>query len=716
MQGFGQDTADAAGTIKRRHRPLHVVSAVVLAVLLCVASATGVFTHRLVQHQERQLLRERTEDIGTLLQTAFANIESTLRALGATTTLPAYDPTKFSAAARQVVTSQTATVAMVQQRGDDWSVVASIGPNLAPGQLLGPIRAGALANTPRVAGSGLHLAATGTMSIDGQRRIGFSYHPTTAPADVNLYYEVPLANLGSTPVSRTAPFHEVAVVFYSSAKPTNDDVVLSTATQLPLRGAVVSQAVPFGPDTWTLVVKARQPLTGTVAGDLPWVLVAGGALLAVAIAATVEAVVRRRDYALWLVDQRTQALGESMRALEKAAVTDAVLRRCSAKVTGAPDLADAFTELDVEARELVPVEVSCLALVSDGVVTVVATGGSRVQVAPARWERLLADQSVTASRVATAQLVGFPALGTPDVRTMIWYPFVVSGVVQAVLVLGTMAPDVLLDDHVALVERLGREVSGGLYHLVLLDREREFARRLIELDQLKTEFVGMVAHDLRSPMTVISGFADFMDKNLENLSDDDKRTYLRRISENTKGLAVFVEDVLQVARIESGELRIDARPFDLAELVRKVTDELASVADNRHCQYDMPATLPPAYGDPDRQWQIMNNLVSNALKFSDSTDALEVGITDKGDELEIWVRDHGFGMSDEDAVNVFQKFYRAAQPKGRPKVAGTGLGLYICRALVEAQGGDIHVTTEPGAGSTFMYTIPVARDSEEVVV
>jgi signal transduction histidine kinase len=244
-----------------------------------------------------------------------------------------------------------------------------------------------------------------------------------------------------------------------------------------------------------------------------------------------------------------------------------------------------------------------------------------------------------------------------------------------------------------------------------LERERDANERLRQVDQLKTEFVAMVAHDLRSPMSVITGFADTMLDRWSELDDDHKIEYLQLISRNTRSLAEFVEDVLQVARMESGELHYDVQPFDARRVVARIVRDMQIAQPRMQLTIDAPEQLPTALGDEERNWQILTNLVSNAVKFSEGDPQIRVELRALPEEraVAIAVREHGVGISSEDLPRLFRGFSRGGASR---KVAGTGLGLYIVKSMVEAQGGRIWVQSEPGEGSTFTYTLPIATEED----
>ena len=245
----------------------------------------------------------------------------------------------------------------------------------------------------------------------------------------------------------------------------------------------------------------------------------------------------------------------------------------------------------------------------------------------------------------------------------------------------------------------------------LVEQQEHIIERLRELDRLKTEFVSMVSHDLRSPMATIAGFADTLRYNWDAFPDERKREVLERISRNTGQLSRLVENVLQVSQIESGKLTYDIQAIDMSQLIYRVAAEnsqpVHGVEVENQIQVHVPELLPLARGDEMRQWQILSNLVTNAVKFTPDDQPVDIEVTVTESHIQIAVRDRGIGIRPEDRDKLFQKFSRLGQPEGM-KIKGTGLGLYICKSMVEAQGGEIWVESEVGAGSTFTYTVPIA--------
>ncbi len=237
---------------------------------------------------------------------------------------------------------------------------------------------------------------------------------------------------------------------------------------------------------------------------------------------------------------------------------------------------------------------------------------------------------------------------------------------------------------------------------------KQMIRRLEEMNELRNEFVAVVAHDLRSPMTSISGYAQELLNEWDATEDAEKIEFLKIIVRNTEHLAEFVKDVLQVARIETGEYTYDIRPFDIRSLVQRALDETASASDGQRFEFTVSGDIPPVLGDEDRLWQVLTNLLSNAVKFSPADEPIVVGLSCIDNSVQVAVTDRGIGIANEDQPKLFTKFGRVPNP-GVLKASGNGLGLYICKTLVEAQGGRIRCESSPGRGSTFIFTIPIAR-------
>jgi PAS domain S-box-containing protein len=236
----------------------------------------------------------------------------------------------------------------------------------------------------------------------------------------------------------------------------------------------------------------------------------------------------------------------------------------------------------------------------------------------------------------------------------------------------------------------------------ILEREREAAARLRELDRLKTDLVAIVAHDLRAPVGVIHDSLQLLGADWERMADSDKRSMLHRLAQRTAQLGTLVDDVLDLARIEAGELVVGAQPFDVAAVAERAAADTADPRDDRELTITVEGS-PVAVGDERRTWQVLTNLLSNARKYSPSGTPLGIAIEDVGDAVVVTVVDHGPGIAAEHEALLFTRFGRLPSAAVTP---GSGMGLFIARSLVEAQGGRLWLepTSEPGA--TFRFTLP----------
>ncbi|MFP5353114.1 MAG: ATP-binding protein [Actinomycetota bacterium] len=233
----------------------------------------------------------------------------------------------------------------------------------------------------------------------------------------------------------------------------------------------------------------------------------------------------------------------------------------------------------------------------------------------------------------------------------------------------------------------------------------EAVQKLKDLDRMRNEFVAMVVHDIRTPNAVVTGFLSLLRDNWAQLSPDRIDELLSRAIENTSHISGLVTDMLTAARIDSGEFTFEVVPFDLAEVIYRTVGPVRDTNSSIRFEVEIPPGLPRGYGDAGRQQQILNNLLSNAVKFSPPGSTVVVSAEKKDGSLAVSVRDEGSGISSLDQAKLFKRFSRL---ESRSHVKGTGLGLYISKALVEGQGGTISVDSTPGRGSTFTYTVPIA--------
>jgi signal transduction histidine kinase len=224
---------------------------------------------------------------------------------------------------------------------------------------------------------------------------------------------------------------------------------------------------------------------------------------------------------------------------------------------------------------------------------------------------------------------------------------------------------------------------------------------------MKTNFVATVSHELRTPLTSIYGFAETLLRDDVHFSDDERQTFLRYIASESERLTAIVDALLNVARLDTGDLQVNLAPTDVASLVTEVVEDVEeTVRGNGHSfVVDVPDEPLAAEADADKLRQVCSILVENAVKYSPDGGTVTVEARRRSDKVEVRVVDEGVGIPEVEQERIFRKFYRAGNGGER---GGTGLGLFIAQGLVSAMGGRIWVSSAEGEGSSFAFELPVA--------
>ncbi len=268
---------------------------------------------------------------------------------------------------------------------------------------------------------------------------------------------------------------------------------------------------------------------------------------------------------------------------------------------------------------------------------------------------------------------------------------------------GTGRPAYLLGIAEDITERRQAEAQRE----ALVARLAEQNEQLLELDRLKDEFVALVSHELRTPLTSILGYLELAREEGE-LSDDVHR-FLDVAERNSHRLLRLVSDLLFIAQVESGKLNLDLCPVDLSRLVRECVETALPRAAEKKIELTVEADDPcPLRGDPTRLGQVLDNLVSNALKFTPDGGTIRVRVVPDGAGAVIEVEDSGLGIPAAELDRLFERFFRTSTVT-HLAIQGTGLGLPITKAIVEAHGGTIEVESEEGVGTTFRAKLPAGE-------
>jgi PAS domain S-box-containing protein len=235
--------------------------------------------------------------------------------------------------------------------------------------------------------------------------------------------------------------------------------------------------------------------------------------------------------------------------------------------------------------------------------------------------------------------------------------------------------------------------------------------RLVE--QMKSDFVSTVSHELRTPLTSIYGFAETLLRRDVMFGEEERTTFLGYIASESQRLTGIVDALLNVARLDTGDLQVNLAPTDVGNVVGQVVQNAQEAGANGHSfVVDLPSEPLAASADPDKLRQVFSILVDNAIRYSPAGGTVTVGAERKRDTVEVSVADEGIGIPQADQDQIFRKFYRGTDAESRVGAGGTGLGLFIARGLVTAMGGRIWVDSREGEGSTFAFELPLAAARE----
>ncbi len=263
------------------------------------------------------------------------------------------------------------------------------------------------------------------------------------------------------------------------------------------------------------------------------------------------------------------------------------------------------------------------------------------------------------------------------------------------------------------IETLRRNLILANHELSNLSRELQKTNaELVRSNDLKNQFLGMAAHDLRNPIGVILSYSEFLSEEAADVLNEEHLQFLQTIRRSSEFMLRLLNDLLDVARIESGRLDLEREPVDLAALIRENVLLNQVLADKKGIRIAFRAEdgLPPVPADRQKIEQVLNNLLSNAMKFSPAGTSVDVTLARNDGDAVVSIRDEGPGIPESDRQKLFQPFARmSVKSTGGEK--STGLGLAIVRKIVQGHAGRIRVDSEPGRGTTVSFSLPLTDPS-----
>jgi len=270
--------------------------------------------------------------------------------------------------------------------------------------------------------------------------------------------------------------------------------------------------------------------------------------------------------------------------------------------------------------------------------------------------------------------------------------------VQGTLTIFDNLPETYSDDTRQVLQIICKELGMLIKYLLKIE----------EIETIKADFTSMIVHDLRSPMAGVLGLLQLMRYGKTGIVNDQQKKLLSQVLVTLNKVVNLVNDVLDVSKIEAGRLDLQKTHIQLFEVIESAINNIKILAEEKYLiiKNEYPKNLPQIAVDETRIEQVFVNLISNAIKFSPPNGEIFIGATCANKFIKLWVRDSGIGIPADELDKIFDKYQQTKKFKSSFR-NGTGLGLVICKMVIQAHGGNIWVESEEGVGSTFYFTLPV---------
>jgi PAS domain S-box-containing protein len=660
------------GLVRRsRSRRVTAVAVSVFLVLATAAVAAFGITRNVASDNERRLLTERAREVAALLQNAVGSSTSALTVLAVLAT--SQDKAGFDQGARALVRSPGSAASALTESAGGFTVTASVGGAAVVGQPASPDRAALAVRALAV------RQPVADLVRDGDRtKLAFAV-AAPDPARVVALSESPIDPTRPTPQSPGSPFTEMRGTLYASPQPDPARVILTTETDAEIPGRAVAVPFEIGAEKWTLVVSAREPLSGSFPGRASWILLGAGLVAALLASAVVQTLARRQQFANTLVQERTAELEATREFLERLLVSGPT-------VVVRADLTESSRRISY---------------VSPNVERIFGLKPGDILEAGTLLANIHPDDVATAGAILERLRENGRGGETFEFRMR-------HGDGSWRWASSISVPD---------IDERGT-TTGVFAYLTDITTRREAeealrgARHAAEAaNRSKSEFLSRMSHELRTPLNAVIGFGQLLEG--QHLSEEQAEA-VDHILKGGRHLLDLINEVLDISRIESGRLLLSPEPVHIAELVRESLDLVRSLAERRQITLiaEESGMDTHMYADRQRLKQVLLNLLSNAIKYNRFRGTVVVSCAEvPGTRLRLSVHDTGPGIRPEQMDRLFTPFDRL--DAGRTEVEGTGIGLTLSKNLAEAMGGALVVESTVGQGSTFSVELPLVEGQVE---